>query len=134
MESCLGSLFSHLGLRGRAVLTGAEGERGGVFIGSRISVLTFSTSNTANLLTSSNQGTLFAGRAKQNPPPGQNQLLLLLHPSKPLDLRSTHPVVPRLTSGCLNSGNSSLRDGWALRIDSILAEVQGASSRLCPHL
>jgi len=24
-ESCLGSLFSHLGLRGRAVLTGAEG-------------------------------------------------------------------------------------------------------------
>ena len=50
-ESCLGSLFSHLGLRGRAVLTGAE--EGGASIGSQISVLTSSTFNTANLFTNS---------------------------------------------------------------------------------
>jgi len=67
-ESCLGSLFSYLGLRGRAVLTRAEG--GSVSIGSRRSVLTSSTFNTANLFTNSDQDTLFAGRTKQNPPPG----------------------------------------------------------------
>ena len=53
-ESCLGNLFFHFGFQGCAVLSGAEGERGGASIGSRISVLTSSTSNTANLLTSSN--------------------------------------------------------------------------------
>ena len=84
-ESRLGSLFSHLGLRGRAVLTGAEG--GGASIGSQISVLSSSTSNIANLLTSSDQGALFAGRAKQNPPLGRSQLpLLLLHLSRPSNL------------------------------------------------
>jgi len=86
-ENRLGSLFSHLGLRGRGVLTGGEGEIGGASIGSRISVLTSSTSNTANLLTSGDRGALFAGRAKQNPPPGRSQLpLLLLHPSRPSNL------------------------------------------------
>ena len=91
-ESRLGSLFSHLGLRGRAVLTGAE--RGGASIGSQVSVLTSSTSNTANLLTSSDQGALFAGHAKQNPPPERSQLpLLLLHPSRPSNLQSILPVV-----------------------------------------
>jgi len=86
-ESRLGSLFSHLGLRGRAVPTGAEGEREGASIGSQTSVLTSSMSNTANLLTSSDQGALFAGRVKQNPPPGRSQLpLLLLHLSRPLNL------------------------------------------------
>ena len=80
-ESCLGNLFSHFGLQGCTVLSRAEGKRGGVSIGSRISVLTFSTSNTVNLLTSSDRGALFAGHAKQNPPPGLNKPLLpLLHP------------------------------------------------------
>jgi len=73
-ESCLGSLFSHLGLRSKAVLTGGEGEKGGMSIGSQTSVLTSSTSNTANLLTSGDQGALFAGRVKQNPPLGKSQL------------------------------------------------------------
>ena len=67
-ESCLGNLFSHFGFRGCVVLSGSEGERRGVSIGSQTSVLTSSTSNTANLLTSSDWGTLFAGCAKQNPP------------------------------------------------------------------
>jgi len=65
-ESHLGSLFSHFGFWGCAVLSKAEEERGGTSIGSRISVLTSSTSNTANLLTSSDWGTPFAGHAKQN--------------------------------------------------------------------
>ena len=98
-ESCLGSFFSHLGLQGRAVLTGAEGEREGASIGSQTSVLTSSTSNTANLLTSSDQGTLFAGCAKQNPPPGRIQLpLLLLHLSRPSNLQLILSIAPRLTS------------------------------------
>ena len=75
-ESRLGNLFSHFGLQGCTVLSRAEGKRGGVSIGSRISVLTFSTSNTVNLLTSSDRGALFAGHAKQNPPPGLNKPLL----------------------------------------------------------
>ena len=87
-ESCLGNLFSHFGLRDHAVLSGAKGEREDASIGSRISVLTSSTSNTANLLTSSDRGTLFASRAKQNPPLGLNKPLLpLLHPSEPLNLQ-----------------------------------------------
>jgi len=86
-ESHLGSLFSHLGLRGRGVLTREEGEIGGASIGSRISVLTSSTSNTANLLTSGDWGALFVSRAKQNPPLGRSQLpLLLLHLSRPSNL------------------------------------------------
>jgi len=131
-ESCLGSLFSHLGLQDRAVLTGAEG--GGASIGSQVSVLTSSTSNTANLLTSSNRGALFAGCAKQNSPSGRSQLpLLLLHLPRPSNLRSTLPVAPRLTSGRLDSGDSPSRDGWALRIDNIPAEMWGASSGRCPR-
>ena len=123
-ESCLGSFFSHLGLQGRAVLTRAERERGGASIGSQISVLTSSTSNTANLLTSSNQGALFAGHAKQNPPPGRSQLpLLLLHLSRPSNLRSILSVAPRLTSGRLDSEDSPLQDGWGLHIDDIPTEV-----------
>ena len=62
-KSHLGNLFSHFGFRGCAVLSGAEEERRGASIGSWISVLTSSMSNTANLLTSSNWGALFAGRA-----------------------------------------------------------------------
>jgi len=38
-----------------------EGERGSASIGSRISILTSSTSNTVNLLTSSDRGALSAG-------------------------------------------------------------------------
>ena len=103
-------------------------------IGSQVSVLTFSTSNTANLLTSSDRGALFAGRAKQNPPPGRSQLpLLLLHLSRPSNLRSIFSVAPRLTSGRLDSGDSPSRDGWALYIDNIPAEVWGVSSRRCPR-
>ena len=104
-------------------------------IGSRISVLTFSTSNTANLLTSSDRGALFAGRAKQNPPLGRSQLpLLLLHFSRPSNLQSILPVAPQLTSGRLDGGDSPSQDGWALRIDNIPTEVWGASSRRCPRL
>jgi len=54
MESRLGNLFSYFGFWGCTVLSGVERERRGVSIGSWISVLTSSTSNTANLLTSSN--------------------------------------------------------------------------------
>ena len=54
MESRLGNLFSYFGFWGCAVLSGVEGERRGVSIGSWISVLTSSMFNTANLLTSSN--------------------------------------------------------------------------------
>ena len=131
MESRLGSLFSHFGFRGCAVLSRAERERGGVSIGSRISVLTSSMSNTANLLTSSNRGVLFASRAKQNPPPGLNKpSLLLLHPLGPLNLQSIPPFAPRLTSRCPNSGGSPLQDGWPLRTDSNLAEVRNTFSEL----
>ena len=85
------------------------GERGSASIGSRISVLTSSTSNTVNLLTSSDRGALFAGRAKQNPPPGRSQLpLLLLHLSRPSNLQSILPVAPRLTSGRLDGRDSPL--------------------------
>ena len=60
-ESHLGNLFSHFGFWGCVVLSGAKEKREGASIGSLISVLTSSTSNTANLLTSSDRGTLFAG-------------------------------------------------------------------------
>ena len=131
-ESHLGSLFSHFGFRGCAVLSRVEGERGGASISSRISVLTSSTSNTANLLTSSDRGVLFASRAKQNPPPGLNKPLLpLLHPSGPLNLQSIPPFASRLTSGHPNSGGSSSQDDWPLCTDSNLAEVRSMFSRLC---
>ena len=105
MESRLDSLFSHLGLRDRAVLTGAEGESAS--IGSQISVLTSSMSNTVNLLTSSDRGALFAGHAKQNPPLGRSQLpLLLLHISRPSNVRSILPVALQLTSRHLDGGDS----------------------------
>ena len=54
-ESCLGNLLSHFGLQGWTILSGAEGERESTSIGSQISVLTSSMSNTANLLTSGDQ-------------------------------------------------------------------------------
>ena len=86
-ESRLGNLFSHFGFQGCPILSGAEREKGDVFIGSQISVLTSSMSNTINLLTSSDQGILFTGYAKQNPPSGLNKpLLSLLHPLGPLNL------------------------------------------------
>ena len=134
-ESCLGNLFSHFGLWGCAVLSRAERKREGASIGSQISVLTFSTSNTANLLTSSDQGTLFTGHAKQNPPLGLNKPLLpLLHPSKPLNLQSISPFAPQLTSRRLNGGGSPSQDSWPLYTDSNLMEVKSAFSRLhlCP--
>jgi len=80
-ESCLGSLFSYFGLRGRAFLSRAE--RRSASIDSQISVLTSSMFNTANLFTNSDQGALFAGRTKQNLLLGWSQLpLSLLHLSK----------------------------------------------------
>ena len=106
-ESRLGSLFSHFSLQGRAFLSGAE-ERG-VSIGSQISVLTSSTFNTVNLFTNSDWGVLFASHAKQNPPPGQSQLPLpLLHPSKPLNLRSILSVALQLASRHPSGGGSPL--------------------------
>ena len=77
-ESCLGNLLSHFGLWGWAILSRAEEEKEGTSIGSQISVLTSSTSNTVNLLTSGDWGALFIGYAKQNPPLGLSKLPLLL--------------------------------------------------------
>ena len=131
MESRLGNLFSHFGFRGCVVLSGVEEEREGASIGSLISVLTSSTSNTANLLTSSDRGALFASRTKQNPPPGLSKPLLpLLHPSGPLNLQSVPPFALRLTSRCPNSEGSPSQDGWSLRSNSNLAEVKDAFSGL----
>jgi len=132
-ESRLGSLFSHLDLQGRAVLTGVE--RGGASIGSQISVLTSSMFNTANLFTNSDRDALFAGYTKQNPLPGRGQLpLLLLYLSRPSNLQSILPVALRLTFRCLSSGSSPLRGGWSLCTDSTLTEVESVPSglRLCP--
>ena len=131
MESCLGNLFSHFGFRGWVVLSRVEEEREGVSIGSLISVLTSSTSNTANLLTSSDRGALFAGRAKQNPPPGLSKpLLLLLHPSGPLNLQSVPPFALQLTSGRPDGGGSPSQDGSSLRSGSNLAEAESVFSEL----
>ena len=95
VESCLGNLLSHFGLRGWTILSRAEGEREGTSIGSQISVLTSSTSNTVNLLTSGDQSTLFASHARQNPPLELSKLpLSLLHPSGPLSLQSIPPSTP----------------------------------------
>ena len=66
MESCLGNLLSHFGLRGWAILSRAEEKRKGVSIGSQISVLTSSMSNTANLLTSGDWGALFTSHAERD--------------------------------------------------------------------
>ena len=131
-ESCLGNLFSHFGFRDCVVLSGAEEEeREGASIGSLISVLTSSASNTANLLTSSDRSTLFAGCAKQNPPPGLSKPLLpLLHPSGPLNLQSVPSFAPRLTSGRPNSGSSPSQDSWSLCSDSNLVKVKGTFSEL----
>ena len=134
-ESHLGNLFSHFGFRGCVVLSGLEGGRRSTSISSRISVLTFSTSNTVNLLTSSDRGALFAGRTKQNPPLGLNKPLLpLLHPLEPLNLQSTPLFAPWLTSRHPNSRGSPSQDGWPLRTDSNLAEVKNMFSglHLCP--
>ena len=112
MESRLGNLFSHFGFRDCAVLAGAERRRRGASIGSRISVLTSSTSNIANLLTSSDQDALFTSHAKQNPPLGLNKSLLpLLHPLGPLNLQSIPLFAPWLTSRRPNGGGSPLQDG-----------------------
>ena len=108
--------------------------RGSVSIGSRISVLTSSMSNTANLLTSSDWGTLFADHAKQNPPPGLNKPLLpLLYSLGPLNLQSIPLFAPWLTSRCPNGGGSPSQDSWPLRTNSNLAEVKSVFSglRLC---
>ena len=124
-ESRLGNLFSHFGFWGCIVLSGSEEGRRGGSIGSWISVLTSSTSNTANLLTSSDRGTLFASCAKQNPPPGLNKPLLpLLHPLELLNLQSILPFAPQLTSRRPNGGGSPSQDGWSFRTDSNLAEVK----------
>ena len=132
MESRLGNLFSYFGFRGCVVLSGLEGERRGASIGSQTSVLTSSTSNTANLLTSSDWGALFAGCAKQNPPPGLNKpfLLPLLRPLEPSNLQSIPLFVPQLTSGRPNGGGSPSQDGWPLRTDSNLAEAKSVFSGL----
>ena len=88
-------------------------------------------SNTVNLLTSSNQGALFASHAKQNPPLGLNKPLLpLLHPSGPLNLQSIPLFAPWLISGHPNGGGSPSQDGWPLHTDSNLTEVKSTFSRL----
>ena len=135
MESHLGNLFSHFGFQGCAVLSRVEGERRDASIGSWISVLTSSISNTANLLTSSDQGILFSGCAKQNPSLGLNKLLLpLLHPLGPLNLQSIPPFALQLTSRRPNGGGSPSQDGWPLHTGSNLMKVKSAFSRLCLHL
>ena len=130
-ESHLDNLFSHFGFWGCTVLSGTEGERRGVSIGSQKPVLTSSMSNTVNLLTSSDWGILFAGCAKQNSPPGLNKSLLpLLHPLGPLNLQSISPFAPWLTSGHPNSRGSPSQDGWPLCTDSNPVEVKSMFSGL----
>ena len=108
-KSRLDSLFSHFGLRDRAFLSGVK-ERS-ASIGLWIFVLTSSTFNTANLFTNSDRGVLFAGHTKQNPPPGWSLLPLpLLHPSKPLNLRSILPIAPWLASRHSSGRGSPLQD------------------------
>ena len=132
-ESRLGNLFSYFGFQGCAVLSRAE-ERGGASIGSQISVLTSSISNTVNLLTSSNWDILFASCAKQNPPSGLNKPLLpLLYPSGPLNLQSIPPFALWLTSGRPNGRGSPSQDGWPLYTNSNLVEVKNAFSGLYLH-
>ena len=124
-KSCLGNLLSHFGLWGWATLSGVEEEREGMSIGSQISVLISSMSNTANLLTSGDQGALFAGYAKQNSPPGLSKLFLpLLHPSGPLSLQSIPLSAPQLTFRHPSSGSSPSQDGWPLHTNSIHVEVK----------
>ena len=90
--------------------------------------------NTANLLTSSNQGILFASHAKQNPPPGLNKPLLpLLRPLEPSNLQLIPPFAPWLTSGRPNGRGSPSQDGWPLCTDSNLVEVKSVFSRLRLH-
>ena len=106
----------------------------GVSIGSWIFVLISSTSNTENLLTSGNQGTLFTGRARQNPPPGLSKLpLSLLHPLGLLSLQSIPLSALRLTFGCPGGGGSSLQDDWPLCTNNTLAGVRSTSFELCLH-
>ena len=134
-ESCLGNLLFYFGLWGWATLSGVEGEREGMFIGSWISVLISFTSNTANLLTSGDQGTLFAGHAKQNPPPGLSKLSLpLLHPSGPLSLQLIPFSAPQLIFGHPSSGDSPSQDGWPLYTNNTCMEIKSTFSRLrlCP--
>ena len=91
IERSLGSLFSHLGLRSGAEMRGIGG---GTSASSLSIVLGSSIVNTVNLFTS-DQGTLIAGRATQNPlPPGDKTLLSGLHLSIPTDLQSTPPTAP----------------------------------------
>ena len=131
-ESCLGNLLSYFGFWGWAILFRAERKRVGVSIGSQISVLTSSTSNTANLLTNGNQGTLFTSYAKQNPPLGLSKLpFFLLYPSGPLNLQSIPFSAPRLTSRCPSGGGSPSRDDWSLCTNSTRVEVKSVFSGLC---
>jgi len=131
-ESCLGSLFSHFSLQDRAFLSGAE-ERS-VTIGSQICIDYSSTFNTVNLFTDSDQGALFTGCTKQNPPLGWSMLPFpLLYPSEPSSLQLIPPSVLWLIFGCPRSGDSLLRDGWLLCTDSTLAEVRSVSSELRLH-
>ena len=89
IEKSLGSLLSHLGLQSR---TETRGTRGGVSTSSLSIVLGSSIVNTANLF-AGDWGTLIAGRTMQNPlPPGNKTLLLELHLSTPINLRSTSPA------------------------------------------
>ena len=128
-ESCLRSLFSYFGLQGRVFLSRAEGR--GATIGSQTFVLAPFMFNTANLFTDSDWGTLFAGCAKQNPPPEWSMLLLLLlHPSEPSSLWLISPFVSWLTFRCSSSGNSPSWDDWPLCTDSTLTEVKSAFSEL----
>ena len=134
-ESYLDNLFSHFGFRGYVVLSRVEKEREGASMGSLISVLTSSMSNIANLLTSSDQGVLFAGHAKQNPPPGLSKPLLPpLHPLGPLNFQSVPPSALRLTSRRPNSGDSPSQDGWPLCSNSNLTEVKSVFSGLRLYL
>jgi len=91
-------------------------------------------SNTVNLLTSSDQGALFAGCAKQNPPPGLNKPLLpLLYLLEPLNLQSIPLFALWLTSRRPNGEGSLSQDSWPLRTDSNLAEVKSVFSGLRLH-
>jgi len=121
IEKSLGSLLSHLGLRSRAK---TRGTRDNTSTSSLSIVLGSSIVNTVNLF-ASDWGALIASRAMQNPlPPGDKTLLLELHLSMPITLRSTPPTAPWWASRHPGNGDNLGLCGLRLRIGSILSEAR----------
>ena len=120
----LGSLFSYLGLRSRAETRGIGDSAS---TSSLSIVLGSSIVNTVNLFTS-DQGTLIAGCATQNPfPLGGKTLLSELHLSTPTDLQSTPSAALWWVDRCPCGGDNPRLHGSRLHIGSILAVTPQAN-------